>query len=72
MKKIFFLAILLITCTFAFAQDTIVNEAREGTGMRANEKVYVVAAVLSTVLAGLIVYLVRLDKKITRLEKGDR
>ena len=37
-------------------------------GMRSSGKIYVVVAVLLTVLAGLILYLVRLDKKISRLE----
>jgi uncharacterized membrane protein len=38
---------------------------------RNNGKIYVVVAVLLTIFAGIIIYLVRLDKKITRLEKGD-
>lgn len=70
MKKIFFSAIFLITCMFAFSQDSVVNEVQEGTGMRSNEKVYVVAAVLATVLAGLVIYLIRLDRKISKLEKN--
>jgi uncharacterized membrane protein len=37
--------------------------------MRSNGKIYVVIAVLLTILAGIVLYLVRLDKKITKLEK---
>lgn len=37
--------------------------------MRSNGKIYVVVAVLLTVLAGIFIYLIRLDRKITRLEK---
>lgn len=37
--------------------------------MRSNGRIYVVVAVVVTILIGLILYLVRLDKKITRLEK---
>lgn len=37
--------------------------------MRSNGKIYVVVAVIVIILIGLIVYLVRLDRKITRLEK---
>jgi hypothetical protein len=40
--------------------------------MRSNGKIYVVIAVILTILGGLILYLVRLDKKISRLEKSDR
>lgn len=38
--------------------------------MRSNGKIYVVVAVLVIILAGLFTYLTRLDRKITRLEKG--
>ena len=37
--------------------------------LRANGKIYVVVAVVVVILLGLILYLVRLDRKITRLEK---
>lgn len=38
--------------------------------MRSNGKIYVVVAVLSTILVGLVAYMVRLDRKISRLEKN--
>jgi hypothetical protein len=38
-------------------------------GLRAGGKIYVVMAVAVTILAGLIVYVIRLDRKISRLEK---
>jgi hypothetical protein len=37
--------------------------------MRSDGRIYVVIAVLLTILAGLIFYLIRLDKRISRLEK---
>ncbi|MFZ9386919.1 MAG: CcmD family protein [Chitinophagaceae bacterium] len=37
--------------------------------MRSNGRIYVVVAVILTILAGLILYLVRLDRKISKLEK---
>jgi len=37
--------------------------------MRSNGKIYVVVAVLATIFAGILIYLVMLDRKITRLEK---
>jgi hypothetical protein len=39
-------------------------------GLRANGKIYVVVIVVMTILAGLILYLIRLDRKIGRMEKG--
>ena len=49
-----------------------ISQAQEETmanTMRSNGKIYVVVAVLTTILVGLIAYLVRLDKKISKLEK---
>jgi tRNA(Phe) wybutosine-synthesizing methylase Tyw3 len=37
--------------------------------MRSNGKIYVVVAVLTTILAGIVLYLIRLERKIKRLEK---
>jgi hypothetical protein len=38
--------------------------------MKENGKIYVVIAVMLTILAGLVLYLVRLDRKISKLEKN--
>lgn len=37
--------------------------------MRSDGRIYVVIAVMLTILAGITLYLYRLDKKISRLEK---
>ena len=37
--------------------------------MRSNGKIYVVVAVVSIIMTGLILYLVRLDRRISILEK---
>jgi CcmD family protein len=37
--------------------------------MRSNGKIYVVVAVLVTIFIGILLYLIRLDRKITKLEK---
>lgn len=39
--------------------------------MRSNGKIYVVVLVLATIFAGIIAYLVRLDRKISKLEKNN-
>lgn len=38
--------------------------------MRSNGKIYVVVAVMVAIFAGIIFYLVRLDRKLTKLEKN--
>jgi hypothetical protein len=50
------------------AQDDTVEMA---DAMRQNGKIYVVVAVVLTILIGLFLYLLRLDKKISNLEKEE-
>lgn len=60
----------LIACVFALstqAQNAATNETTASV-MRSNGKIYVVVAVVLTILFGLIAYVIRLDRKITKLE----
>lgn len=69
-RKIFFTLISLALTVFVQAQDSPPMQAdREATGLRAEGKIYVVMLVSSTILIGLFIYLIRLDRKIKRLEK---
>lgn len=65
MLKYALLNMLLLTSTGVFAQD----QPEMADMMRSNGKIYVVVAVCLIILAGLFLYLWRLDRKITRLEK---
>ena len=54
---------------------TLLLRAQDGTvemadNMRKNGKIYVVVAVVLTILIGLFLYLIRLDKKISNIEKN--
>lgn len=67
-RIIFSLFILLLVTVFVQAQE---GTAKTGFGetMRSSGRIYVVIAVILTILIGLILYLVRLDKKISKMEK---
>lgn len=39
--------------------------------MRSNGKIYVVTAVILTLFIGIVIYLVRIDRKMNMLEKKD-
>ena len=67
MKKRFLTLILIMCAQLAFTQDDV---AMADT-MRSNGKIYVVVAVILTILLGLVLYLVRIDKKISKLEKTE-
>ena len=40
--------------------------------MRSEGKIYVVVAVLATILAGLLLYVYSLDRRMTRMEREER
>jgi hypothetical protein len=56
-------ALLLSSNLFAQMNDP------EQSGMRSNGKIYVVLAVCVTILAGLLLYVVSIDRKIAKIEK---
>ena len=74
-KKIYQIVFTIIALT-----ATLSLNAQNGMGdkkvemadvMRSNGKIYVVVAVLVIILSGLILYVVRLDRKISRLENEE-
>ncbi len=66
LKKITLLLTVLLLSVTSFAQDKPVEMADQ---MRSNGRIYVVVAVMLTILIGLVLYVVRLDRKISKLEK---
>ena len=65
MKKSISIFILLFVSFFANAQTVEMADK-----MKENGKIYVVIAVMLTILAGVVLYLIRLDRKISNLEKN--
>jgi len=68
MKKCFLTLTVLMLCFLLQAQSNA-DTNLPATGMRSDEKIFVVVAVVVTIIAGLFIYVARLDKKISRLEK---
>ncbi|MGB3153590.1 MAG: CcmD family protein [Chitinophagaceae bacterium] len=66
LKKIITLLAMTVTSCVVFAQDKKVEMADT---MRSNGRIYVVVAVVITILTGLILYVVRLDRKMSKLER---
>lgn len=64
-KKAFLFSVLFFNVCSSFAQ----TEVEMADGMRANGKIYVVVAVLAVIFFGLFIFLINLDRKISRLEK---
>jgi hypothetical protein len=66
LKKIILLFVTTIVSIDIFAQQ---NDVKMADTMRSNGRIYVVVAVVLTILIGLILYIVRLDRNIRKLEK---
>ena len=64
-KHLSIFIMVLLSSLSATAQD----EVAMADVMRSNGKIYIVVAVCLTILFGLILYVVSVDRKITRLEK---
>ncbi|MER3497316.1 MAG: CcmD family protein [Chitinophagaceae bacterium] len=69
MKKLINLATVFAACFFSLAAVAQNDKVEMANVMRSNGRVYVVVAVVVLILIGLLLYLVRLEKKINRLEK---
>ena len=65
MKKLISILAFIFLMFFANAQDVKMADV-----MKENGKIYVVIAVMLTILAGLVLYLIRLDRKISKMEKN--
>lgn len=66
-KEIIISSVLLLVSLVSFSQETEMADT-----MRSNGRIYVVVAVLVTILAGLILYVVRVERKISKLERENR
>lgn len=63
------LLVVLLCFVFMQVQAQVAQPVEMADTMRSNGKIYVVVAVILTLFTGLIVYLINLDRKISRLEK---
>lgn len=63
------LVALLLLSQNIMAQQPVADGVEMADRLRADGKIWVVVAVIAAVFAGIIVYLVRLDRQISKLEK---
>jgi len=65
----FSLMALLLVSQNLLAQQPVTNGVEMADQLRADGKIWVVVAVVAAVFAGIIIYLIRLDRQIGKLEK---
>jgi hypothetical protein len=68
MKNSILSIIFILFASLVNAQQTA-EASPMAFDMRSNGKIYVVVAVLLTIMIGLILYIISVDKKISKLEK---
>jgi len=67
MKKIANLLLFLLVSLSAYSQESTTVDMADG--LYQSGKIYVVVAVLSIIFVGIVIYLIVLDGKISKLEK---
>jgi len=67
MKKIFVLALLLLSCGFVFGQSNQTVEMADA--LRSSGKIYVVVAIVAIIFTGLAIYLFTIDRRLKKIEK---
>lgn len=69
MKKWILILFSNLIAFSVIAQQRAGETIEMADALRASGKIYVVVMVVTVILMGLILYLIRLDKKVSRLEK---
>lgn len=67
-KRIVFALLLGFMHMVAFAQEASTSEASNDL-MRSNGKIFLVMTIVVVLIAGLLLYLISIDRKISKLEK---
>ena len=67
-KKTLFAVLLFVAAQSVYAQEKV----EMADGMRSSGKIYVVVAVLAVIFIGLLLFLISIDRKVSRLEKENQ
>jgi len=68
MKRLFLSLLLSAALPFSLLAQAAQNNAAEG--LAADNKIWVVVLVLATIFAGIIAFLIYLDRRLQKLEKN--
>ena len=69
-KRLPIITCLILINIFLYGQST--SNVQMADTMRSDGKIFVVVAVILAIFAGIIFYLIRLDRKISHLEKNNK
>ena len=69
MKQFGYLILFLSMSLSGFGQEAATSGIEMADAMRSSGKIYVVVAVLVIIMAGLLIYLINIDRKVGKIEK---
>ena len=72
LKRIVAIIILGLVSIYANAQTIVATKNDSVDVMRSNGKIYVVMAVILIIMTGFFIYLISVDRKVSRLEKESK
>ena len=67
MKRLINIILLALMPMLSLAQEVEMADT-----MRSNGKIYVVVGVIAIIFVGLLVYMIMLDRRLTKLEKEEK
>ena len=67
MKRLLNLLVLLVTPIFTFASDVEMADL-----LHENGKIYVVVGVIAIIFIGIVVYLITIDRRLSKIEKEEK
>lgn len=67
MKRLFNLLMLLVMPLLTFASDIEMADL-----LHQNGKIYVVVGVIGIIFVGIVVYLITIDRRLTKIEKEEK
>lgn len=68
-KKVLTFFSFLLFSLYSFAQNMDIKTEEPSDFMHSNGKIFVVMAVVVTIVTGLLIYLINLDRKIRKIER---
>jgi len=70
-NKIAFVLIFSLCPLFSMAQENYAENSEMAEILYQNGKIYLVVFVMATIFAGIVLYLVRIERKLNKLEKSN-
>lgn len=68
-NRLFLILAISLFSLNLFAQQAVQSDVEMADQLRADGKIWVVVGVIALIFAGIVAYLVRLDSKISKVEK---